>query len=95
MFNDFRDTIHAASEHLRNIQRKGQNVTLFQALLPKLPDPNNPALFADATMLDDIRKHICEQNGDGTYQYGMIPVVAVGAAWELLGAIGNTTLAPQ
>ena len=82
MFNDFRDTIYAASEHLKDIQRNGQNVILFQALLPKLPDPNNPALFEDATILDTIRNHICEQNEEGTYRYGLVPVVAVGVATQ-------------
>ena len=80
MFNDFRDTTHAASEYLKNIQRNGQNVTLFQSLLPRLPDPNNPALFKDASILDAIRNSICQQNEEGIYRYGMIPIVAAGVA---------------
>jgi hypothetical protein len=61
-FNDFRDTIHAASEYLKNIQRTGQNVALFEVLLAKLPDPNNSALFEDATILSTVRNHLCEHN---------------------------------
>jgi hypothetical protein len=80
MFNDFRDTINSASEHLKDIQRNGQNITLFQSLLPKLPNPNNAALFEDVTVLDTIRNHLCEQNEEGIYRYGMIPIVAAGVA---------------
>ena len=80
MFNDFRDTIHAASEYLNNIQRTGHNVTVFQSLLPRLPDPNNAALFKDASILDAIRNSICEQSEEGIYRYGMIPIVAAGVA---------------
>ena len=80
IFSDFRDTINAAGEHLKDIQRNGQNITLFQSLLPKLPDPNNPTLFKDASMLDAIRNSICEQNEEGIYRYGMIPIVAAGVA---------------
>jgi hypothetical protein len=79
-FDDFRDVIHAASEHLKELQRDGQNVTLFESLVRLLPDPNNPALWNDSTLLDTVRNHLCEQNEDHTYRYAMIPIVAVGVA---------------
>jgi hypothetical protein len=79
MFNDFRDVIDAASDHLKDLQRTGQNVALFQSLVPILPDPNNPTLWKNPALLDTVRNHLCEQN-DGTYRYAMIPVVAVGVA---------------
>jgi hypothetical protein len=82
LLNDFRDAIHAASRFRKNIQRNGQNGTLFQSLLSKLPDPNNTALLEDATILDTIRNHLCEENEDGSYRYALVPVVAVGVATQ-------------
>jgi len=79
-FDDFRDAIHAASDHLKDLQRAGQNVALFQSLVHVLPDPNNPTLWGNPALLDTARNHLCEQNEDGTYRYGMIPIVAVGVA---------------
>ena len=80
MFNDFRDVLDAASNHLKELQRTGQNLALFQSLVPLLPDPNNPTLWEDAALLDTVRNHLCEQNEGGTYCYAMIPIVAAGVA---------------
>jgi hypothetical protein len=79
-FDDFRDVIYAASDYLKDLQRTGQNVALFQCLVPMLPDPNDPTLWDNADLLDAVRNHLCERNEDGTYRYAMIPVVAVGVA---------------
>src|SRR5262245_60904927 len=79
MPNDFYDSIHAANEHLRDIQRSGKNVEFFQSLLPKLPDPNNANLF-ETKVLDPVRRNLCEQSDDGHYRYALVPIVAVGVA---------------
>ena len=79
-FDDFRDVIEAASEHLKDLQRTGQNVALFQSLVAMLPDPNNSTSWESPDLLGTVRNHLCEQNEDGTYRYGMIPIVAVGVA---------------
>jgi hypothetical protein len=80
MFGDFRDVIDAANNHLKDLQRTGKNVLLFQSLVLLLPDPNNLALWESDYLLDTVRKHLCEQNEDGTYRYATIPVVAAGVA---------------
>jgi hypothetical protein len=80
MFEDFRDVISSASEHLKDLQRTGQNIAFFQFLVPMLPDPNNPTLWENPDILDAVRDHLCEKTEDGTYLYAMIPVVAVGVA---------------
>lgn len=80
MFDDFRDVIDAASDHLKDLQRTGQNVAFFQSLVPLLPDPNNATLWENPALLDTVRNQLCEQNEDGTYRYAMIPIVAVGVA---------------
>jgi hypothetical protein len=82
LFGDFRDVIHAASDHLKDLQRTGGNVALFQSLVPLLLDPNNPALWEDPALLDDVRNHLCERNEDSIYRYAMIPIVAVGVAMQ-------------
>jgi hypothetical protein len=79
-FDDFRDAINAASDHLEDLQTTGQNVEFFQSLVRVLPDPNNPTAWKNPDLLDTVRKHLCEQNEDGTYRYALIPVVAVGVA---------------
>jgi hypothetical protein len=78
MIND-KDNLKNASRHLEDLQRSGQNVAFFQSLLPKLPDPNNSALFDD-TILSAVRNHLCEQSDDGHYRYAMVPIVAIGVA---------------
>ena len=78
--DDFRDVIHAASDHLKELQRSGQNVAIFHSLVLLLPDPNNPTLWENPDLLDTVQNHLCEQNEDGTYCYAMIPVVAVGVS---------------
>jgi hypothetical protein len=78
IFDDFRDVIHAASDHLKDLQRGGQNVAFFQSLVRLLPDPNNPTVWVNPALLDTVRNHLCEQNEDGAYRYAMIPIVAVG-----------------
>jgi hypothetical protein len=79
VFDDFRNVIFAASEHLKDLQRTGQNVAFFQSLVVMLPDPNDPTGWKPA-VLDIVRNHLCEQNEQGTYRYAMIPIVAVGVA---------------
>jgi hypothetical protein len=68
MFGDFRDVLHAASDHLENLQRTGENVALFQSLVAVLPDPNNAALWDKPALLETVRNHLCERNEDGTYR---------------------------
>jgi hypothetical protein len=80
MFDDFRDFISAASDHLKDLQRIGENVALFKSLVVMLPDPNNPTLWENPALLDTVRNHLCERDEDGTYRYAMIPIVAVGVA---------------
>ena len=79
-FGDFRDVIATADDHLKDLQRTGQNVVFYQSLVSMLPDPNNPKLWETTAHLDTVRTQLCEQNKDGTYSYAMIPIVAAGVA---------------
>jgi hypothetical protein len=62
IFDDFRDVISAASDHLKDLQRPGQNVTLFQSLVPMLPDPNDLTFWKPALLdinVDEGNKGAC------------------------------------
>jgi hypothetical protein len=86
MFGDFRDTIDAANDHLKDLQRTGENAALFKSLVAMLPDPNNPKVWENPALLDTVRNHLCERLEDGTYRYAMIPIVAVGVAVQYTNA---------
>jgi hypothetical protein len=86
VFGDFRDTMHQASEYLKNLQRDGWNVNLFESVVDLLPDPNGPwDEWSD--VLDDVQHSLCEQH-NGKFDYALIPIVA-GAVGTKFAATSN------
>jgi hypothetical protein len=76
-FGDARDILRAASEYLKDIQRDGWNVNLYELVVELLPDPNNSNQWEHQPpdLLREVQHSICEQQ-NGKFQYAMIPVVA-------------------
>jgi len=60
-FGDFRDTINQASDYLKDLQREGWNVNLFESLVGLLPDPNSPSLCEQSDILNNVQHSLCEQ----------------------------------
>jgi hypothetical protein len=76
-FGDVRDLRQQANEYLKDLQRDGWNVNLYELVVELLPDPNNPNMWKDQPpdLLTEVQHSICEQHC-GKFSYAMIPVVA-------------------